>query len=193
MVPARSHCRGSEIPLHRLNADGLVVQRGMRLGVGDRLEPCKIDNAEIIQNEIPSVNAVARNGSPEKSDDEPPTTVLSTLNALQQKTFIRLWKKIPVYLRSIHFDFEKNLWTASDIDDLGDLLCKYAHRFSKHSTDLGHVTVDPFRIILKKDAQPVKQRPYRHSPVLAAKVQTKIDKLVLAGILRRSFQIGPVR
>ena len=58
----------------------------MRLGVGgDRLEPCKIDSAEIIQNEIPSVNAVAGNGSPEKSDDEPPTTVLSTLNALQQK------------------------------------------------------------------------------------------------------------
>ena len=55
----------SEIPLQRLNADGLVVQRGMRLGVGgDRLEPWKIDNAEIIQNEIPSVNAVAGNGSP---------------------------------------------------------------------------------------------------------------------------------
>ena len=50
---------------------------------------------------------------------------------------------------------------------------------------MGHVTVDPFRIILKKDAQPVKQRPYRHSPVLA-KVRTEIDKLVLAGILRRS-------
>ena len=62
------------------------------------------------------------------------------------------------------------------MDDLGDLLCKYAHRFSKHSTDLGHVTVDPFRIIiLKKDAQPVKQRPYLHSPVLAAKVHRLIN------------------
>ena len=50
----------------------------MRLGVGgDRLEPCEVDNAEIIQNEIPSVNAVAGNGSAKKSD-EPPTTVLST-------------------------------------------------------------------------------------------------------------------
>ena len=40
----------SEIPLQRLNADGLIVQRGMRLGVGgDRLEPCKIDNAEIFR------------------------------------------------------------------------------------------------------------------------------------------------
>ena len=41
----------SEIPLQRLNADGLIVQRSMRLGVGgDRLEPCKIDNAEIIRS-----------------------------------------------------------------------------------------------------------------------------------------------
>ena len=29
---------------------------------------------------------------------------------------------------------------------------------------------DPFRIILKQDARPVEQKPYRHSPVLAAKV-----------------------
>ena len=91
-----------------------------------------------------------------------------------KKTFLRLWKKIPAYLRAIHFDFEETRWTAADIDAL-DLLCKYAHRFSKHSTDLGHDTVDPFRIILKKDAQPVKQRPYRHSPVLAAKVQRLIN------------------
>ena len=101
--------------------------------------------------------------------------MLFTLNALQHKTFLRLWQKIPAYLHAIHFDFEKNLWTAADIDTLGDLLCKYAHRFSKHRTDLGHVTVDPFRIILKEDAQPVKQRPYRHSPVLAAKVQRLIN------------------
>ena len=83
----------------------------------------------------------------------------------------------------INFDFEKKLWTAADINAHGDLLCKYEHHFWHHSTDLGHVTVDPFRIILKSDARPVKQRPYRHSPVLAAKV----DKLVLAGILRRSY------
>ena len=40
----------------------------------------------------------------------------------------------------------------------------------------------------KKGAQPVRQRPHRHSPMLeAAKVKTEIDKLVLAGILRRSY------
>ncbi len=52
---------------------------------------------------------------------------------------------------------------------------------------MGLVTIDPFRIILKKDARPVKQRSYRHSPVLAAKVQCEIDQLLLAGILRRSY------
>ena len=48
--------------------------------------------------------------------------------------------------------------------------------------------------ILKKDAQLVRQRPYRHSPVPAAKVKREIDKLVLAGILRRfnSNWTGPL-
>ena len=182
----------SEIPLQRLNADGLIVQRGMRFGGGgDRLEPCKIDNAEVFLNEIPSVNAVVGDGSPEISDDEPPALVLSTSNALQQKAFLLLWKKPPAYLRGIHVGFERNLWTAAEIDALGDLLCKNAHRFSKHCTDLRHVTVDPFRIILKKYAQPVKQRKYRHSPVLAAKVQILINWSWQEYCVDR-IQIGPV-
>ena len=81
----------------------------------------------------------------------------------------------------------KSLRTPSDTDNLGKLLCKFSHRFSKHSTDLGHATVDPFRTIVQKDAQPEKQRPYRHSAILAAKVQTEIDKPVSAGFLLRSY------
>ena len=83
----------------------------------------------------------------------------------------------------------ETFWTAEDIDALGALLCTYLHRFSKHNTDWRYVAVDPFHIILKKDAQPARQRSYRHSPVLliAAKVKTEIDKVVLAGILRRSY------
>ena len=38
------------------------------VSIGDRLEPCKLRNAEIIQNELASVNAVEGDGSPEKSD-----------------------------------------------------------------------------------------------------------------------------
>ena len=71
----------------------------MRLSLGgDRLEPSKLDIAEIIQNEVTSINAVVGDGSPEKSDDEPPTTVLSSLNALQQNAFLRFWKKIAAYI-----------------------------------------------------------------------------------------------
>ena len=46
--------------------------------------------------------------------------------------------------------------TAADIDALGDLLRRFEHRFSQHSMDLGHVTVDPFRITLNRDERPVK-------------------------------------
>ena len=46
----------SEIPLQRLNADGLVIQRGMRLGVGgDRLEPCKIDTVSYTHLTLPTI------------------------------------------------------------------------------------------------------------------------------------------
>ena len=85
------------------------------------------------------------------------------------------------------FGLDKAAWQLQDIDALGDALSKFEHRFSKHSTDLGHVTVDTFRIVLKQDATPVKQKPYRHSPVLAAKARTEIDKLLLACILPRSY------
>lgn len=60
--------------------------------------------------------------------------------------------------------------------------------FLQNSTELGRVTVDPFRIVfLKNDARPVKQRPYRHSNVSAAKVRAEYDNLVVAGILRKLY------
>ena len=87
----------------------------------------------------------------------------------------------------IRFGLDKAAWQPQNIDALGDTLCEIEHRFSKHSTDLGHVTVDPFRIILKQDATPVKQNPYCHSPVLVAKVRTEIYKLLQADVPRRSY------
>ena len=87
----------------------------------------------------------------------------------------------------IWFGLDQAAWRPQDIHAKGDTLCEFEHRhrFSKHITDLGQVTVDPFQIVLKQDARPVKQKPYRHSPVLAAKVRTEIDKLLLTGILHR--------
>ena len=86
----------------------------------------------------------------------------------------------------IRFGLHQAAWRPQDIHALGDTLYEYEHRhrFSKHSTDLGQVTVDPFRIVLKQDARTVKQKPYRHSPVLS---RTEIDKFLLAGILHRSY------
>ena len=55
----------------------------------------------------------------------------------------------------IRFGLDKEVWQPQDIDALGDTLCEFEHRFSKHSTDLGHVTVDTLRIVLKQDARPV--------------------------------------
>ena len=56
----------------------------------------------------------------------------------------------------IRFRLDKAAWQLQDIDALGDTLREVEHQFSKHSTDLGHVTVDPFRIVFKQDATPVK-------------------------------------
>ena len=102
--------------------------------------------------------------------------------------FVRLWQRLPPHLYDIKFDFEKERWAAADIDALGELVCCCEHSFSHQSTDLGHATVDPFRIILKSDARPVKHRPYRPSPAITAKVQTETDKLVLGlGFLGTPF------
>ena len=87
----------------------------------------------------------------------------------------------------IRFGLDNAAWQLQDKGALGDTLCEFEHRFSKHSTDLGHVTVDPVRIVLKQDATPVKQKHYRHSPGLAAKVRTEIDELLLTSILRGSY------
>ena len=51
----------------------------------------------------------------------------------EKRLFRYVWEKVPAHLRAIHFDFEGSLWTASDIDNLENLLCKYSHRFSAHT------------------------------------------------------------
>lgn len=177
----------TEIPLQRVGVENFRLHKGMRLGTGgSKLVPGTMERVPEEEAGIPSVSAVDASVPVERIKD-PPETVMRGLDPSQREAFARLWDKIPQHLQAISFDFEKELWTPADIDELGDLLCKVEHRFSKHATDLGHVTIDPFQINLKKDAQPVKQRPYRHSPVLAAKVQVEIDRLLLAGILRRSY------
>ena len=124
----------------------------------------------------------------DKGPPQPPQNVMTQLDPQQRKSFSKLWSRIPDHLRMIQFGLDEAAWQPQDINALGDTLCKFKHQFLKQSsTNLGHVTVDPFRIVLKQDARLVKQKPCRHSPFLAAKVRTDIDKLLLAGIVRKSY------
>lgn len=90
---------------------------------------------------------------------------------VHRTAFERLWERVPLHLQDVCVGLESGVWKAEDTDALADVLCKYEHHLSKHAMDLGHDTVDPFRNVLKPGARPIKQRPYRHSRVLAAKVQ----------------------
>ena len=148
-----------------------ILQPGIKLGTGNApLIESELAKAQFTTTPLEVVNAAdAANKAPE-APREPTEAVLEDFDDKQRASFIRLWRRVPPHLHDIQFDFEKALWTETDIDTLGDLLCIYEHRFLRHSADLGHVTVDdPFRTLPKNDARPVKQRPYRHFPVLAAK------------------------
>ena len=104
----------------------------------------------------------------------------------QQAAFLRLWNKIPPHLHDIRFCIRHHDWGVPDLDKLADVLSTYEHRFSRDKTDLGHCTALPFRIELKPGTRPIKQRSYRRNPVINAKVQIEIDKLLAAGVLRKS-------
>ena len=117
----------------------------------------------------------------DKDTPQPPQIVMSQLDPQQQKYFSRLWSRIPEHLRMIRFGLDKAAWQPQDIDALGDTLCEFEHRFSKHSTDLGHVTVDPFRIVLKQDATPVKQSPTTTRQFSPRKPAPRITRFLLVG------------
>lgn len=158
----------------------------MRGGVCGQLKQVDIIDTSFKTTESLQVHGVTEMPKPSNVETETPQEILENLHAGQRAPFERLWERILPHLHAITFDFENALWSTVDIDTLANLLRKYEHRFSRHNTDSGHVTVDPFCIILKHDARGVKQRPYHHSPGLEAKVQDHFEKLVLAGIRRKS-------
>ena len=109
------------------------------------------------------------------------------LSTARKQACLRLCDKIPKYLRALHFDFE-------EVCGKSRILTRWVIYYASMRIDFlstGQVWDSSLSIlsqcILKKDAPPVRQRPYRHSPVLAAKVKTEINKLVLAGISCRSY------
>ena len=117
---------------------------------------------------------------------EPPPEVTQDMSVDQRAAFLRLWDKIQPHLHDVRFGIRHRDWGVTDLDMLADVLCTYKHRFLRDKRDLGHCTALPFRIELKPRTRPIKQRPYRRNPVISAKVQIEIDKLLAAGLLRKS-------
>ena len=136
----------SEIPLRHTGNQLCSMTPNMKLGVGGApLVKSDLTKAQILPTQSGEINTV------EEAEAEKPRKilqeVLDSLDEDQRAAFVKLWQRVPPHLHEINFDFEKELWKVADIDALAELLCSYQHRFSHHSTDLGHVTVDPFRII----------------------------------------------
>ena len=133
-----------------------------------------------------SVNSVKSQGPENGPRKEPPPEVTQDMSVMQRAAFLRLWDKIPPHLHDIRFGIRHYDWGVPDLDKLADVLSTYEHRFSRDKTDLAHCTALPFRIELKPGTRPIKQRPYRHNPVINAKVQIEIDKLLAAGVWCKS-------
>ena len=84
----------------------------MKVGVGgSKLVQCQLGNTEILPTKVERVSAVVGGGdnSSVVPKNEPPQTILISLNPSQRAAFIRLWNKVPAYLREIHFDFEESM------------------------------------------------------------------------------------
>ena len=186
----------SEIPLQWAEGSAHHLRSQATLGYANtRLKQVNLVNAEVIpQDSTPPQQVTLTEGKRtsnttpvvtkterDKDTPQPPQIVMSQLDPQQQKYFSRLWSRIPEHLRMIRFGLDKAAWQPQDIDALGDTLCEFEHRFSKHSTDLGHVTVDPFRIVLKQDATPVKQSPTTTRQFSPRKPAPRITRFLLVG------------
>lgn len=71
------------------------------------------------------------------------------------------------------------------MDGLEDLLCSKEDRFCLHATGLGHVTIDPFLIILEKDAN--EAAAVSPLPRPGGKMQCESIEFSASGCLRLSY------
>ena len=120
------------------------------------------------------------------SQKSPPPSMTVNMSEDQQSPFLKLWDKIPPHLHDINFGINHAEWGTVEIAQLADVLLHYEYRFSRDKTDVGHCTALPFRIELNPGTCLIKQRPYRRNPAINAKVQIEIDKLLAAGVRRKS-------
>ena len=116
-------------------------------------------------------------------------TPLSTYvhrNAAVNAVLRRARKQLPEHVQRIRVDMKG--WTAHEVEEFCNILAYYADStFSADKWDVGSCTTLPFKVELRQDAKPVRERPYRYSPRMTELVRVEIDKLLAAGIIRPSL------
>ena len=107
-------------------------------------------------------------------------------NPAVNKVLAKARATLPDYVQQLRVDLEG--WSASQVQQLCDLMQKYMSTLlSSSKWDVGYCDTLPFRVELKPDARPARDRPYRYSPRMTDLVKVEIDKLLAAGIIRPSL------
>ena len=107
-------------------------------------------------------------------------------DAAVNKVLAKARATLPDYVQQLRVDLEG--WSAPQVQQLCDLMQKYMSTLlSSSKWDVGYCDTLPFRVELKPDAKPARDRPYRYSPRMTDLVKVEIDKLLAAGIIRPSL------
>ncbi|CAB1104650.1 unnamed protein product [Ectocarpus sp. CCAP 1310/34] len=111
---------------------------------------------------------------------------LNLLGNALQRSFSRVWDKLPCHLREISFNLHGPGWTPEVITQLGDVLCEYHDVFSSSPTDFGSCSLFPFKLTVPPGSAPVTSRPYRVNPPVAKQVDAILDQYLAAGLIQHS-------
>lgn len=111
-------------------------------------------------------------------DSESDEEVAVALNRVEMKEGAEL----PSHLQEAAVTWCKDLKEA-DVGPVKKLLYKYQDIFSTGDFDIGRTGVVTHSIRLKPDAQPVRQRPYRHAPVQEEEIERQVSQLKEHGLI----------
>ena len=125
-----------------------------------------------------SVNAPPAGGSPLATYVHSDAAVNAVLQRARQQ--------LPEHVQKIKLDLDS--WSCDDVKALCNLLQRFsASTLSTDKWDVGFCSTLPFKVELRGDSKPVRERPYRYSPRMTELVRVEIDKLLAAGIIRPSL------
>ena len=120
-----------EIPLQWAKGSEHHLRSQATLGYANtRLKQVNLVNAEVISQDststqqatltkgrkISDTTPMVMKTERDKDPPQPPQNVMSQLDPQQQKSFSRLWSRIPEHLRMIRFGLDKAAWQPQDID-----------------------------------------------------------------------------